>query len=158
MDLHDLPDHGQPALDANEIRRVVAKCGTTHFHSYTTLAIVTDPDLVWMIADERFDPIRIALEAVLRVGAVTSFTPVFPQDAELAHRASHPLATGAGPASLTARLRRQPLRTFERMFAGLLLQGARERRCIDTALRLVRERAARQTQDATDAAHTIDLG
>ncbi len=40
MDLHDLPYHGQAALDENEIRRGVAKGGTTHFHSYATLAIV----------------------------------------------------------------------------------------------------------------------
>jgi|GEM_PF-235545 len=40
IDLHDIPYHGQPALDENEVRRGMAKSGTTHFHSYATLAIV----------------------------------------------------------------------------------------------------------------------
>ncbi len=40
IDLHDIPYHGQPALDENEIRRGLAKSGTTHFHSYATLALV----------------------------------------------------------------------------------------------------------------------
>jgi Transposase DDE domain len=40
MDLHDIPYHGQPSLNENEIRRGVAKSGTTHFHSYATLALV----------------------------------------------------------------------------------------------------------------------
>lgn len=40
IDLHDVPYHGQPALDENEVRRGMAKSGTTHFHSYATLAIV----------------------------------------------------------------------------------------------------------------------
>jgi hypothetical protein len=42
IDLHDIPYHGQPALDEAEIRRGPAKSGTTHFHSYATLAIVHD--------------------------------------------------------------------------------------------------------------------
>lgn len=42
LDLHDVPYHGQPALDEAEIRRGPAKSGTTHFHSYATLAIVHD--------------------------------------------------------------------------------------------------------------------
>ncbi|CAG0935483.1 hypothetical protein TFLX_04324 [Thermoflexales bacterium] len=42
MDLHDIPYHGQPAQDENEVRRGRAKSGTTHFHSYATLAIVHD--------------------------------------------------------------------------------------------------------------------
>lgn len=33
MDLHDIPYHGQPAQDANEVRRGPAKSGTTHFHA-----------------------------------------------------------------------------------------------------------------------------
>ena len=40
IDLHDIAYHGQPAVDANEVRRGLAKSGTTHFHSYATLAIV----------------------------------------------------------------------------------------------------------------------
>ena len=42
IDLHEVPYHGQPALDKNEVRRGIAKSGTTHFHSYATLAIVHD--------------------------------------------------------------------------------------------------------------------
>jgi hypothetical protein len=42
MDLHDIPYHGQPAQDANEVRRGPAKAGTTHFYAYATLAIVHD--------------------------------------------------------------------------------------------------------------------
>lgn len=40
IDLHDIAYHGQAALDTHEIRRGAAKAGTTHFHSYATLAIV----------------------------------------------------------------------------------------------------------------------
>lgn len=42
IDLHDIPYHGQPAQHKNEVRRGPAKSGTTHFHSYATLAIVHD--------------------------------------------------------------------------------------------------------------------
>jgi hypothetical protein len=40
IDLTDIPYHGQPAQLAEELRRGPAKSGTTHFHSYATLAIV----------------------------------------------------------------------------------------------------------------------
>jgi len=40
IDLHDIPYHGQPALNPEEIRHGPARSGTTHFHSYATLAIV----------------------------------------------------------------------------------------------------------------------
>ena len=42
IDLHDVPYHGQPELSVDEVRRGPAKSGTTHFHSYATLAIVHD--------------------------------------------------------------------------------------------------------------------
>lgn len=42
IDLHDIPYHGQPTVDPAEVRRGPAKSGTTHFHSYATLAIVHD--------------------------------------------------------------------------------------------------------------------
>jgi hypothetical protein len=42
IDLHDVPYHGEPALIPEEVRRGLAKSGTTHFHSYATLAIVHD--------------------------------------------------------------------------------------------------------------------
>ena len=40
IDLHDIPYHGQPVLNEAEVRRGPAKAGTTHFHSYATVAIV----------------------------------------------------------------------------------------------------------------------
>ena len=40
IDLTDLPYHGKPAQIPEEICRGAAKSGTTHFHSYATLAIV----------------------------------------------------------------------------------------------------------------------
>lgn len=40
MDLVEVPYHGRPAADEQEVRRGAAKCGTTHFHMYGTLAIV----------------------------------------------------------------------------------------------------------------------
>ena len=40
IDLTDIPYHGQPAQIPEEIRRGPAQSGTTHFHSYATLAIV----------------------------------------------------------------------------------------------------------------------
>ncbi len=40
MDLTEIPYHGQPAEDEDEIRRGKAKSGTTHFHAYATLAVV----------------------------------------------------------------------------------------------------------------------
>ena len=42
IDLHDVPYHGRAAVSADEIQRGPAKAGTTHFHSYATLAIVPD--------------------------------------------------------------------------------------------------------------------
>jgi len=40
IDLHDIPYHGQAALNPQEIRKGPARSGTTHFHSYASLAIV----------------------------------------------------------------------------------------------------------------------
>jgi|TARA_B100001971_G_C18181076_1_gene532820 putative transposase len=40
MDLVEIPYHGQPAEDEDEIRRGKAKSGTTHFHAYATLSVV----------------------------------------------------------------------------------------------------------------------
>lgn len=40
MDLTEIPYHGHPAHDAQELRRGKAKSGTTHFHAYATLAVV----------------------------------------------------------------------------------------------------------------------
>jgi len=40
LDITELPYHGQPEADEQEIRRSQAKSGTTHFHSYASLQIV----------------------------------------------------------------------------------------------------------------------
>lgn len=42
IDLVQIPYHGQPAQEAREVRGGAAKSGTTHFHTYATLAIVHD--------------------------------------------------------------------------------------------------------------------
>jgi putative transposase len=42
MDLVEIPYHGQPQQAPDEVRRGKAKSGTTHFHTYATLAIVHD--------------------------------------------------------------------------------------------------------------------
>jgi len=62
LDLTDIPYHGQPAQIPEEIRRGPAKSGTTHFHSYATLAIVHHQQryeialtLVW--ADESMEQV-----------------------------------------------------------------------------------------------------
>lgn len=40
IDLTEIPYHGDPSRDENEIRRSKAKSGTTHFHMYATLSVV----------------------------------------------------------------------------------------------------------------------
>jgi hypothetical protein len=40
LDLVEIPYQGKPASDPDELRRGKAKAGTTHFHTYATLAIV----------------------------------------------------------------------------------------------------------------------
>jgi hypothetical protein len=57
IDLHDIPYHGHPALAEAEVRRGPAKSGTTHFHSYASVAIVHDQQryqlaLTFVWADE----------------------------------------------------------------------------------------------------------
>ena len=41
FDLTDIPYHGQPHEDENEIRRSQAKSGTTHFHVYGSAYLIT---------------------------------------------------------------------------------------------------------------------
>ncbi len=57
IDLVELPYHGQSHQDPHEVRRGKAKSGTTHFHTYATLAIVHDDQryelaLTFVWADE----------------------------------------------------------------------------------------------------------
>jgi len=40
IDLVEIPYHGEPELNEDEVRRSAAKNGTTHFHMYATLAVV----------------------------------------------------------------------------------------------------------------------
>ncbi len=40
IDLIEIPYHGKPAENEDEIRRGKAKLGTTHFHAYATLSVV----------------------------------------------------------------------------------------------------------------------
>jgi len=74
LDLTDLPYHGKPAQIPEEICRGAAKSGTTHFHSYATLAIVHNQQryevaLTFVWADESMDQVvdRL-LDQVRRLG------------------------------------------------------------------------------------------
>jgi len=62
IDLTDIPYHGEPAQTPEEICRGAAKSGTTHFHSYATLAIVHNQQryevaLTFVWADESMDQV-----------------------------------------------------------------------------------------------------
>lgn len=71
IDLTEIPYHGQPDQDSDEIRRSQARSGTTHFHTYATLAIVHHKKryefaLTFVWADERMDEVvqRLLQQAV----------------------------------------------------------------------------------------------
>jgi len=62
IDLTDIPYHGKPAQLPEELRRGPAKSGTTHFHSYATLAIVHNQQryevaLTFVWADEPMEQV-----------------------------------------------------------------------------------------------------
>ncbi len=40
IDLVEIPYHGEPELNEAEMRRSTARSGTTHFHMYSTLAVI----------------------------------------------------------------------------------------------------------------------
>ncbi|PYK12533.1 MAG: hypothetical protein DME65_03870 [Verrucomicrobia bacterium] len=40
IDIHEVPYHGQPLRERNEIRRGHSRHGTTHFHDYATAYVV----------------------------------------------------------------------------------------------------------------------
>ncbi len=74
IDLTDLPYHGKPAQTPEELCRGKAESGTTHFHSYATLAIVHNNQryevaLTFVWADESMDQVvdRL-LDQVRRLG------------------------------------------------------------------------------------------
>ena len=62
IDLVEIPYHGQPACQEEELCRGLAKSGTTHFHRYATLAIVHhhcryEVALSFVWADETMDQV-----------------------------------------------------------------------------------------------------
>ena len=71
IDLTEIPYHGQPLQDENEIRRNKAKSGTTHFHAYATLCVVHhrkryELALTFVFADESMDQVVQHLVAQAR--------------------------------------------------------------------------------------------
>ena len=71
LDLTELPYHGQPDQDDNEIRRNQAKSGTTHFHTYATLTLVNhkkryEVALTFVWADESLEKVvqRLLKQAI----------------------------------------------------------------------------------------------
>lgn len=71
LDLTDLPYHGRPEADAQEIRRSQAKSGTTHFHSYASLQIVHQRQrltlaLTWVTKGETMAQVVARLLAAAR--------------------------------------------------------------------------------------------
>lgn len=71
IDLTELPYHGQPDQDDNEICRSQAKSGTTHFHTYATLTIVHhkkryEVALTFVWADESLEKVvqRLVQQAI----------------------------------------------------------------------------------------------
>ena len=74
IDLVEIPYHGQPACQEEEVCRGLAKGGTTHFHRYATLAIVHhhwryEVALTFVWADETMDQVIVRLLAqAARVG------------------------------------------------------------------------------------------
>lgn len=71
LDLTDLPYHGQPENDEEEIRRSQAKSGTTHFHSYASLQIVHQHQrltlaLTWVTKGETMAQVVTRLLATAR--------------------------------------------------------------------------------------------
>lgn len=75
LDITDLPYHGQPEADEQEIRRSQAKSGTTHFHSYASLQIVHHRQrltlaLTWVTKGETMAQVVTRLLATARRGGV----------------------------------------------------------------------------------------
>jgi hypothetical protein len=71
VDLTDLPYHGQPEQDEQEIRRSQAKSGPPHFHSYASLQIVSHRQrltlaLTWVTKGETLAQVLARLLAQAR--------------------------------------------------------------------------------------------
>src|SRR5262249_45362553 len=71
LDLTDVPYHGQPEQDEEEIRRSQAKSGTTHSHSYASLQIVQQRQrltlaLTWVTKGETMAQVVTRLLATAR--------------------------------------------------------------------------------------------
>jgi hypothetical protein len=71
IDLTEIPYHGEPSQDEDEIRRSKAKSGTTHFHTYATLSVVHhrkryELALTFVFADESMEKVVQRLVAQAR--------------------------------------------------------------------------------------------
>lgn len=68
VDITELPYHGQPRADANEIRRGKPKHGTTHFHCYASLYVIRRSERFTVAMDyvRRDDTMTNVLKRLLR--------------------------------------------------------------------------------------------
>jgi Transposase DDE domain len=68
VDITELPYHGKPHTDANEIRRGKPKHGTTHFHCYASLYVIRRGERFTVAMDyvRRGDSMKEVLQRLLR--------------------------------------------------------------------------------------------
>jgi hypothetical protein len=74
IDIHEVPYHGQPLQERNEIRRGQSRRGTTHFHDYATAYVVRKGyrftlAMAWIRQDDSFtDVLKRLLRQVRQCG------------------------------------------------------------------------------------------
>jgi hypothetical protein len=74
IDIHEIPYHGQPLREQNEIRRGQSRSGTTRFHDYATACVVRKGyrftlALAWIRQDDSLtDVVRSLLRQVRQAG------------------------------------------------------------------------------------------
>jgi hypothetical protein len=74
IDIHEVPYHGQPLRERNEIRRGQSRRGTTHFHDYATAYVVRKGyrftlAMAWIRQDDSFtDVVQRLLRQVRQCG------------------------------------------------------------------------------------------
>ena len=79
IDLSEIPYHGQPQQNPNEVRRGKPKSGTTHFHVYASAYVVQHGPrftlaLTRVLKDEKMDAVvRRLLRQVRRIGVKVRF-------------------------------------------------------------------------------------
>ena len=79
IDLSEIPYHGQPQQNPNEVRRGKPKSGTTHFHVYASAYVVQHGQrftlaLTRVLKDEKMDAVvRRLLRQVRRIGVKVRF-------------------------------------------------------------------------------------